>query len=103
MNANIKGAIINVVELLIVLICGAVLIITTLDGKPSETIIGIFGGYLGVAFKNSANNNPGAHDVSTDARPAIVITPEPEPPAPAPEPAKKSIFPSTDTTKKKGT
>lgn len=49
----------GVIELIIVAICGLVLILTTLfDGKPSETIIGIFGGYLGASYKNSmANKN----------------------------------------------
>ena len=53
MQANIKGVLINLVELLIVVFCGVVLIMTTINGQPSETIIGIFGGYLGVAYKNA--------------------------------------------------
>ena len=55
MTANIKGVLVNMVELLIVLFCGIVLIMTTMNGQPSETIIGIFGGYLGVAYKNAQN------------------------------------------------
>lgn len=55
MTANIKGVLVNMVELLIVLFCGVVLIMTTINGQPSETIIGIFGGYLGVAYKNAQN------------------------------------------------
>lgn len=48
---------INPVELLIVAVCGLVLIMTTLfNGQPSETIIGIFGGYLGATYKNAASN-----------------------------------------------
>lgn len=44
----------GVIELIIVAICGLVLILTTLfDGKPSETIIGIFGGYLGASYKRA--------------------------------------------------
>ena len=103
MNANIKGAIINIAELLIILICGSVLIITTLNGQPSETIIGIFGGYLGVAFKNANNNNPKSNDSPvTSSSPQIFISAEDEP-LPTSEPettGKKTIF---DDNVKKGT
>lgn len=68
MTANIKGVLVNMVELLIVLFCGIVLIMTTINGQPSETIIGIFGGYLGVAYKNAQNKTTTTTTTTTTKR-----------------------------------
>lgn len=69
MQANIKGVLINLVELLIVVFCGVVLIMTTINGQPSETIIGIFGGYLGVAYKNAQSKTSTTTTTSTKTPP----------------------------------
>lgn len=69
MQANIKGVLINLVELLIVVFCGVVLIMTTINGQPSETIIGIFGGYLGVAYKNAQSKTSTTTTTSTKTTP----------------------------------
>ena len=44
---------INLIELIIVVSCAIVAILTTvLYGSPSETVLGIFGGALGLGYRN---------------------------------------------------
>ena len=58
---------VNLIELLIVITCAIVLIMTTLiKGQPSETIIGILGGYLGSSAKSHLAKNNTISDMKSE-------------------------------------
>ena len=48
---------INIIDVIIVAVCGIVLIYTAMNGNPSETIIGGFMGYLGANIKSGMGQN----------------------------------------------
>ena len=58
----------DIIQLIIVVTCAVVAILTTiLYGSPSETVLGIFGGALGVGYKaaNSRNQANTANNINT--------------------------------------
>ena len=65
---------INLIDVLIVLMCGIVLVYTAMNGSPSETIIGGFMGYLGANIKNGNS----ASKTTTTTTNRNNITPQPE-------------------------
>lgn len=57
---------INLVELIIVVSCAVVAILTTvLYGSPSETVLGIFGGALGLGYRQNGSGRPTTSTTTT--------------------------------------